>query len=206
VATVSIRESGIPRLYRTAWLKSEIGPDSGTLASKLASALSGLGQGSDIAPSLFATYTQTVNDALARVRRQELTSEAANAIEQTAWDTYVAAVEDESARLEEDAFDFYIEMERIAFEKHQLPGTTDRVKPEEFDAYERERDAAYAVYEEAVATAQSMRDEATAHARTDRIVIVTAQRSTWIWGALLVGGIGIAGIWALSRGRIRARA
>lgn len=50
MATVSIRESGIPRLYRTVWLQSDIGPDSGTLASKLISSLSGYPLGQD-APS-----------------------------------------------------------------------------------------------------------------------------------------------------------
>jgi len=47
MATVSIRESGIPRLYRTVWLQSDIGPDSGTLASKLISSLAGYPLGED---------------------------------------------------------------------------------------------------------------------------------------------------------------
>lgn len=199
MATVSIRESGIPRLYRTVWLQSEVGPDSGTLASKLAAALGGFSQGSDIAPSLWQVYQSTVADALERVRRGELTNDAANQIELVAWETYKVSLEEEAALLEEEAYDFYLEMERIAFERHQLPGT-DRIKPEEFDAYSAEAASAYAVYEEAVATAQSMRDEATEHARKDRISIVTAQPQ-WIWPALIVGGIGGLGIWALWRGK-----
>ncbi|MGH9463104.1 MAG: hypothetical protein ACRD1X_17985 [Vicinamibacteria bacterium] len=50
MATVSIRESGIPRLYRTVWLQSGVGPDSGTLASKLMSSLAGYPLGQEAAP------------------------------------------------------------------------------------------------------------------------------------------------------------
>jgi len=51
MATVSIRESGIPRLYRTVWLRSNIGPDSGTLASKLIASLAGYPLGQDAPPA-----------------------------------------------------------------------------------------------------------------------------------------------------------
>lgn len=47
MATVSIRDSGIPRLYRTVWLQSDVGPDSGTLASKLIASLAGYPLGQD---------------------------------------------------------------------------------------------------------------------------------------------------------------
>jgi hypothetical protein len=204
MAEVSIKDSGIPRLYRTVWLQSEVGPDSGTLASRLAASLGGFSQGSDVGPSHWQVYQTTVTDALERVRRGEITNDAANQIELDAWETYKVTLEEEAAQIENDAYDFYLEMERIAFERHQLPGTTDRVKPEEFDAYERERDAAYAVYEEALATAQEMRDEASEHARKDRVLVVSAQPQ-WIWPALLVGGIGGLGIWALWKGK-RGRA
>ena len=51
MSTVSIRESGIPRLYRTVWLRSAVGPDSGTLASKLMSSLAGYPLGEDPPPA-----------------------------------------------------------------------------------------------------------------------------------------------------------
>lgn len=202
MAEVSIRESGIPRLYRTVWLQSEVGPDSGTLASRLAASLGGFSQGSDVASSPWQVYQRTVADALERVRQGEITNAAANQIELVAWETYTASIDEEAIQLEDEAYDFYLEMERLSFERHRLPGT-DRVKPEEFDAYQAEQTAAYAVYEEAIVTAQAMRDEATEHGRKDRLVALApeAVSSPWLWPALLVGGIGGLGIWALWRGK-----
>ena len=58
MSTVSIRESGIPRLYRTVWLQSDVGPDSGTLASKLAQALAGYPLGQDAADAQSVGYIE----------------------------------------------------------------------------------------------------------------------------------------------------
>ena len=198
MATVSIKDSGIPRLYRTVWLRSNVGPDSGTLARNLIGALSGLGQDTDTTP-LFSAYQDEVNGALARNRAGEITDAEVAAIEERAWTTYVTAVETEAARIEDDAYAFYLETETAAFERYGVPGTKN-IRPEANEDYTREVNAAYAIYEEAAATAQAMRDEASDHVK-DRVIVAASTAPTPIWPALAAIGIITGGIWALWKGR-----
>jgi hypothetical protein len=197
MATVSIKDSGIPRLYRTVWLRSDVGPDSGTLARTLFGALAGLGQDTDTTP-LFSAYQDEVNKALAQNRAHEITDADVVAIEERAWNTYATAVEDEATRIEDDAYSLYLETEAAAFEKYGVPGTKN-IRPEANADYTREVDAAYAIYEEAAATAQMMRDEASEHVK-DRVIVAAGKPPTPIWPALVAVGIITGGIWALWKG------
>lgn len=194
MANVSIRDSGIPRLYRTVWLTSEVGPDSGTLA------LSGLGQAAD--------------------------SESVGYLE--AW-VLLKATGDISAPLDRAVFWWDADLvnafnrwvSRKAFGGVSLDPDVGVSEPEapnpDFMLVSPSR-VFYALIDDAFLPENEARLKAAMNeAGLDTVefegalrsrrpeVPPTKEPSPWGWGAAIVGGIGILGIWSLWGGRKKRR-